>query len=120
MVTAKSPPAPAMGKAQGVRQAGPKEDLASAPGGSDSIRSAAGSGGGGAEPPKIFPQFGADPEHAARVRPHATTYTTLLMAVPRVHERHTRPHERGNRAALVATLLPRALQRVVPQNRQSH
>jgi hypothetical protein len=58
----------------GVRQACPTEVLTSAPGGSDSNRNAA---VGGDELRKF--KLGIDAEHAATVKPHATTAMTRLM-----------------------------------------
>jgi hypothetical protein len=57
-----------------VRQVCPEEVLTSAPGGSDSNRKAS---VGGDELRKF--RLGIDAEHAATVRPHATTAMTRLM-----------------------------------------
>jgi hypothetical protein len=60
---------------QGVRQLCPDDVLASAPGGSDSIRSASDDGAD-------FMKFRLDmdmEEHAARVKPHAMMAMTRLM-----------------------------------------
>ena len=67
----------------GVRQVCPKEVLTSAPGGSDSNRNAS---VGGDELRKF--RLGIVAEHAATVKPHATTAITRLMIGPPPLERH--------------------------------
>src|SRR5262249_59813002 len=65
---------------QGVRQLWPDAVLASAPGGSDSIRNACGAG----DDLKKFmsgseKESGSDTEHAAKLTPHATTAIIRIM-----------------------------------------
>src|SRR5262245_40465499 len=91
MVTRKSWRVSATRSSQGVRQLSPRDDFASAPGGSDSTRKAAGGGGGAGVEKRL--QLGADPEHAQAVRPHATIYATLLMGLPQ-HEPALRSYHR--------------------------
>jgi hypothetical protein len=59
-----------------VRQVCPKEVLTSAPGGLDSSRNAS---VGGDEPRKLRLGIDAEPEHAATVKPHATTTMARVM-----------------------------------------
>src|SRR4029453_16494787 len=80
----------------GVRQVWPWVVLASAPGGSDSIRKVSVAG---ADLKKS--RLGIDAEHAARVKPHATKAMTRLIVGPHQlggRDGHLyprmRPHER--------------------------
>jgi hypothetical protein len=59
---------------QGVRQLCPDEIFTSAPGGSVSNRT---DSLGGVDLKKL--RLGIDPEHAVKVKPHATTAMTRLM-----------------------------------------
>jgi hypothetical protein len=61
---------------QGVRQLCPEDIFASAPGGSDSILSAS---FGGDDFMKL--KLGRDAEHAAKLKPHATTAMTRRMII---------------------------------------
>jgi hypothetical protein len=59
----------------GVWQVGPSELLASAPGGSDSIRTCSGEG-------ERNPKLGIETEHAVRANPHAATKMIRVMGLP--------------------------------------
>lgn len=84
------------GSSHGVRQFCPSEVFASAPGGSDSIRSASVCG----EEPRKF-RLGIDVEHAARVKPHAMTAMTRLMIGSPIGWARGHPHPQA------ATIKPR-------------
>jgi hypothetical protein len=73
-VTSNSPAPPCTVSSQGVRQDCPSVVFASAPDGSDSIRSAS---GGGAERTKLNP--GSAVEHAATLEPNARTAMARFM-----------------------------------------